>query len=61
VNAQQRFEGQAQARNEPSELPSIAQEIANIRGEALESLMVQSTQNFLQLFNLNLPKLNLIH
>ena len=52
VNAQERARGQVQGRNEPSDLPRIAKEIAALRGESLEELMTQSTNNFLSVFNL---------
>ncbi len=58
VSAELRAKGLAQARNEPSELPKIAQEIAGLRGVDLEELMILSTTNFLNVFNLNVSNLN---
>ena len=51
--AAQRVQGQAQGRNEPGELPRIAQQIADLRGIPLETLAVATTANALQA----LPKL----
>jgi len=53
VNALLRAGGHPQGRNEPCELPRIAQEIADIRGVPLDSMMKLSTSNFLNIFNLN--------
>ncbi len=43
--AQQRADGQAQGRNEPGELPRIAQVIAGLRGMALDELAQATTRN----------------
>lgn len=51
--AEQRAQGQMQGRNEPGELPRIAQQIADLRGISLERLALASTANALQA----LPKL----
>jgi TatD DNase family protein len=40
-----RSEGQAQGRNEPAELPRIAQEVAQLRGIPLEALAQATTAN----------------
>jgi TatD DNase family protein len=53
VNAQNRAQGQAQGRNEPAELPKIANEIAQLRGVSLQTLMQQSTLNFLDALGLD--------
>lgn len=46
--AAQRLAGQAQGRNEPAELPRIAQQVADLRGISLESLAAATTANALQ-------------
>ena len=51
--AAQRSEGAAQGRNEPGELPRIAQHVADLRGMSLEALALATTANALQA----LPKL----
>ncbi|MBC7610674.1 MAG: TatD family hydrolase [Polaromonas sp.] len=51
--AAQRAEGQAQGRNEPGELPRIAQQVADLRGIALDALAAATTANALEA----LPKL----
>lgn len=43
--ARQRAEGQAQGRNEPGELPRVAQVIAGLRGMALDELAQATTRN----------------
>ena len=43
--AAQRAGGQAQGRNEPGELPAIAQQVALLRGISVEALAVASTAN----------------
>ena len=43
--ARQRADGQAQGRNEPGELPRIAQVIAGLRGMALDELAQATTRN----------------
>jgi TatD DNase family protein len=43
--AQQRAAGQPQARNEPAELPRIAQVVADLRGIALDELAQATMQN----------------
>lgn len=45
--AAQRASGQAQGRNEPAELPAIAQQVAHLRGISLEALAAASTANAL--------------
>jgi TatD DNase family protein len=52
--AEQRALGQAQGRNSPSELPRIAQVLADLRGLALYDLAQASTRNALRV----LPKLS---
>jgi TatD DNase family protein len=52
--AEQRALGQAQGRNSPSELPRIAQVLADLRGLALHDLAQASTRNALRV----LPKLS---
>lgn len=51
--AQQRAAGRPQARNEPSELPRIAQAVADLRGIGLDELAQATTHNAMQA----LPKL----
>jgi TatD DNase family protein len=51
--AAEREAGQAQGRNEPGELPRIAQQVADLRGIPLESLASATTANALRA----LPKL----
>ena len=51
--AAQRSAGAAQGRNEPGELPRIAQQVADLRGISLEALALATTANALQA----LPKL----
>lgn len=51
--AAQRAQGHAQGRNEPGELPSIAQHVADLRGISLDALAAATTANALQA----LPKL----
>ncbi len=51
--AAQRAKGLAQGRNEPGELPRIAQHVANLRGISLDALAAATTANALQA----LPKL----
>lgn len=51
--AEQRSQGQMQGRNEPGELPRIAQQVADLRGISLQALALASTANALQA----LPKL----
>lgn len=53
TTAAQRAQGQAQGRNEPGELPRIAQQVADLRGMPLEALAAATTANALQA----LPKL----
>ena len=48
VNADQREGGQAQGRNQPSELPRIAQHLADLRGLSLSALAQATTANALQ-------------
>ena len=43
--AAQRSAGAAQGRNEPGELPRIAQQVADLRGMSLQALAVASTAN----------------
>jgi TatD DNase family protein len=43
--AQQRAAGLAQARNEPAELPRIAQQLAALRGMSLDELAEATTRN----------------
>lgn len=47
TTAARRAEGRAQGRNEPAELPAIAQQIALLRGISLEALRAASTANAL--------------
>ena len=47
ATAAQRATGQAQGRNEPGELPRIAQHVANLRGMSLEDLALATTANAL--------------
>ena len=51
--AAQRADGQPQGRNEPGELPRIAQHVADLRGISLDALAAATTANALQA----LPKL----
>ena len=51
--AQQRAAGEAQARNEPAQLPRIAKMLADLRGMALDELAQATTRNAAQA----LPKL----
>ena len=51
--AQQRADGQTQGRNEPGELPRIADVLAQLRGMPVEALALATTANALQAF----PKL----
>ncbi len=51
--AAQRAQGQAQGRNEPGELPRIAQQVADLRGISIEALAAATTANALEA----LPKL----
>ena len=53
TTAAQRALGQAQARNEPAELPRIAQQVASLRGMTVQALAKATTDNALQA----LPKL----
>ena len=53
VNVQNRAQGQAQGRNEPAELPKIANEIAELRGVSLVELSQKSTLNFLEALGLD--------
>ena len=53
TTAAQRAAGQAQGRNEPGELPRIAQQVASLRGLSLEALAAATTANARQAF----PKL----
>ncbi|MES2361617.1 MAG: TatD family hydrolase [Pseudomonadota bacterium] len=53
TRAAQRAQGEAQGRNEPGELPRIAQQLADLRGMPLEALALATTANALQA----LPKL----
>jgi TatD DNase family protein len=53
TTAAQRGSGQAQGRNEPGELPRIAQQMASLRGLSAEALALATTANALQAF----PKL----
>jgi TatD DNase family protein len=43
--AQQRAAGQPQGRNEPGELPRIAQAVAQLRGMAVDELAQATTRN----------------
>ena len=45
TTAEQRAAGQPQGRNEPGELPRIAQELAELRGVTVERLQVQTLAN----------------
>ena len=49
----QRAQGEAQGRNEPGELPRIAQQVAQLRGMSIEALALATTTNALEA----LPKL----
>jgi TatD DNase family protein len=51
--AEQRAAGQPQGRNEPTELPRIAQVVATVRGIGLDELAQATTRNAVQA----LPKL----
>jgi TatD DNase family protein len=53
TTAARRGAGQAQGRNEPGELPRIAQQVARLRGLSAEALALATTANALQA----LPKL----
>ena len=53
TTAAQRALGQAQGRNEPAELPRIAQQMASLRGMTVQALAKATTDNALQA----LPKL----
>jgi len=53
TTAAQRALGQAQGRNEPAELPRIAQQVASLRGVTVQALAAATTANALQA----LPKL----
>ena len=53
TTAAQRALGQAQGRNEPAELPRIAQQVASLRGMTVQALAKATTANALQA----LPKL----
>lgn len=53
TTAAQRAQGQAQGRNEPGELPRIAQQVADLRGMPIDALAAATTANALQA----LPKL----
>ena len=53
TTAAQRALGQAQGRNEPAELPRIAQQVASLRGMTVQALAKATTYNALQA----LPKL----
>lgn len=53
TRAAQRAQGEAQGRNEPCQLPRIAQQLAELRGMSLEALALATTTNALQA----LPKL----
>jgi TatD DNase family protein len=46
--AAERSDGQPQGRNEPAQLPRIAQEVAQLRGMGLEQLAAATTRNALQ-------------
>ena len=48
ANAGEREAGRAQGRNEPGELPRIAQELAQLRGISLAQLQQTTTANLLQ-------------
>ena len=48
VQAAERETGTAQGRNEPAELPRIAQHVADLRGVPLEQLALATTANALQ-------------
>jgi TatD DNase family protein len=45
TNAEQRAAGQPQGRNEPAELPRIAQVLAELRGMPLEALIAATRAN----------------
>jgi TatD DNase family protein len=45
VTAEQRAQGQAQARNDPTQLPAIAQVLADLRGISLQELAMATTHN----------------
>ena len=51
--AVQRAQGEAQGRNEPGELPRIAQQVAQLRGLSIEALALATTSNAIEA----LPKL----
>lgn len=48
TTAARRADGQAQGRNEPGELPRIAQQVASLRGIALDALASATTANALE-------------
>ncbi|MHB1201093.1 MAG: TatD family hydrolase [Polaromonas sp.] len=48
TTAAQRAAGMAQGRNEPGELPRIAQQVASLRGLSLEALALATSANALQ-------------
>ena len=48
TTAAQRAAGQPQGRNEPGELPRIAQQVADLRGMSAEALALATTANALQ-------------
>ena len=56
ATAAQRALGQAQGRNEPAELPRIAQQVASLQGITVQALAAATTANALQA----LPKLGLL-
>ena len=56
TTAAQRALGQAQGRNEPAELPRIAQQVASLRGMTVQALAKATTANSLQA----LPKLRVL-
>jgi TatD DNase family protein len=45
VTAEQRAQGQAQTRNDPTQLPAIAQVLAELRGISLQELAMATTHN----------------
>jgi len=50
VDAKARQDGALQSRNDPSQLPRIAQVLAELRGMTFDDLVGTSTQNFLNVF-----------
>jgi TatD DNase family protein len=44
-----------QKRNEPAYVQYVAEQIANLRGETVEAIAAQTTQNACKLFGLTLP------